>query len=51
MQLAQVQAEWLSQRRGLAYAEIECGFCLQALNILDVNAAAGASGAGSLGAD
>lgn len=36
---AAAQARWLTQHRGLAYAEIECGYCLQSLNILDSNAA------------
>ncbi|AWH23811.1 putative peptide modification system cyclase [Stenotrophomonas sp. YAU14D1_LEIMI4_1] len=34
--LAQQQLSWLRARPGLAYAEIECAFCLQGLNILDV---------------
>ncbi len=33
------QARWLQRRRGLAYAELECGGCLQALNVLDSNLA------------
>lgn len=32
-------ARWLQQRRGLAYAELGCGYCLQALNVADSNAA------------
>ncbi|BDU18405.1 putative peptide modification system cyclase [Lysobacter auxotrophicus] len=32
---AQVHAEWLQAHRGLAYVELECGNCLQALNIMD----------------
>jgi putative peptide modification system cyclase len=28
-------ARWLQQRRGLAYVELECGHCLQALNVAD----------------
>ncbi|GAB3387096.1 putative peptide modification system cyclase [Lysobacter fragariae] len=33
-------ARWLQRRRGLAYAEFECGYCLQALNVADSNIAA-----------
>lgn len=33
-------ARWLQQRRGLAYAELGCGYCLQALNVADSNIAA-----------
>ncbi|KAB8192507.1 putative peptide modification system cyclase, partial [Lysobacter maris] len=33
------QARWLQQRRGLAYGELTCGGCLQALNVLDSNLA------------
>ncbi|MBB1061768.1 putative peptide modification system cyclase [Marilutibacter spongiae] len=29
------EAGWLQKRRGLAYAELECGYCLQALNVFD----------------
>ncbi|WP_425493539.1 putative peptide modification system cyclase [Marilutibacter chinensis] len=29
------QARWLQRRRGLAYVELECGHCLQALNVAD----------------
>ncbi|GAB3373769.1 putative peptide modification system cyclase [Lysobacter rhizosphaerae] len=32
---AVAQARWLQQRRGLAYVELECGHCLQALNVAD----------------
>ncbi len=32
---AQLHAEWLRAHRGLAYVELECGNCLQALNIMD----------------
>ena len=32
---AQEQAHWLQRRRGLAYIEFECGYCLQALNVVD----------------
>lgn len=32
---AQAQAEWLQAHRGLAYVELECSSCLQALNIMD----------------
>ena len=34
------QARWLQRRRGLAYVELECGHCLQALNIADSHLAA-----------
>ena len=34
------QARWLKSRRGLAYVELECGHCLQALNVADSNRAA-----------
>ena len=33
------QARWLQRRRGLAYVELECGHCLQALNVADSNLA------------
>lgn len=33
------QARWVRSRRGLAYIELECGYCLQALNVVDSNAA------------
>ncbi|MFG6109247.1 putative peptide modification system cyclase [Stenotrophomonas rhizophila] len=39
--IAAQHAGWLQQRAGMAYAEIECSFCLQALNILDVRAVTG----------
>ena len=29
------QSRWLQQRRGLAYAELDCGNCRQALNVAD----------------
>lgn len=32
-------ARWLQQRRGLAYVELECGHCLQAMNVADSNLA------------
>ncbi|QSX74430.1 putative peptide modification system cyclase [Lysobacter arenosi] len=38
--LAMEQAQWLRQHRGLAYVELECGHCLQALNVADSNRAA-----------
>jgi putative peptide modification system cyclase len=38
---ALAQAQWLQKRRGLAYVELECGHCLQAMNVADSNAAAG----------
>lgn len=34
---AQHQQSWLRSRRGLAYAEFECGYCLQAMNVKDSN--------------
>jgi putative peptide modification system cyclase len=33
------QARWLQRRRGLAYIELGCGHCLQALNVADSNIA------------
>jgi putative peptide modification system cyclase len=33
------QARWLDKNRGLAYIELECGHCLQALNVADSNRA------------
>lgn len=33
------QARFLSQSRGLAYSELNCGYCLQPLNVIDSNAA------------
>jgi hypothetical protein len=36
---ALAQARWLQHRRGLAYIELECGHCLQALNVADSNLA------------
>ena len=35
---AQAQAEWLQRRRGLAYVDNPCGYCLQALNVGDARA-------------
>lgn len=32
-------ARWLQARRGLAYSEFQCGYCLQALNVADSNIA------------
>ncbi|MFC5578686.1 putative peptide modification system cyclase [Lysobacter niabensis] len=34
-----VHAQWLQDHRGLAYVELECGHCLQALNVADSNLA------------
>ncbi|MDG2523887.1 putative peptide modification system cyclase [Stenotrophomonas sp. HITSZ_GD] len=34
----QQQETWLDGRRGLAYAEFECGYCLQLINVTDSNA-------------
>ncbi len=39
------ETTWLRDKRGLAYAEIECGYCLQTLNVKDSNAVL-AAGAG-----
>lgn len=39
MEEALRHARWLQRRRGLAYIELECGHCLQALNIADSNIA------------
>ncbi|GAB3100271.1 putative peptide modification system cyclase [Lysobacter terrae] len=33
------QARWLQAHRGQAYVELECGHCLQALNVVDSNLA------------
>ncbi len=33
------QARWLQRRRGLAYVELRCGHCVQALNVVDSNLA------------
>jgi putative peptide modification system cyclase len=33
------QARWLQKNRGRAYIELDCGHCLQALNVSDSNAA------------
>lgn len=34
------QARWLKARRGQAYIEMECNYCLQVLNVADSNASA-----------
>ncbi|MDG2517801.1 putative peptide modification system cyclase [Lysobacter soli] len=34
------QARWVATHRGRAYVELECGHCLQALNVADSNRAA-----------
>lgn len=34
------QAEWLQARRGLAYIELVCAHCMQAMNVTDSDAAA-----------
>ncbi|MDU1658105.1 MAG: putative peptide modification system cyclase, partial [Stenotrophomonas maltophilia] len=34
--VAQEQTRWLRDRPGFAYAEAQCSFCLQALNVVDV---------------
>lgn len=34
------QADYLASRRGRAYAELDCGYCMQPLNVLDSNRAA-----------
>ncbi|OOX14383.1 hypothetical protein Xbuh_19335 [Xanthomonas axonopodis pv. bauhiniae] len=36
---ARIQHDWIRQHRGLAYAEIECGYCLQPLNLVDLRTA------------
>lgn len=36
---AVLHARWLQRRRGLAYTELECGYCLQAMNVADSNLA------------
>ena len=36
---ALAHARWLQRRRGRAYAELDCGHCLQALNVADSNRA------------
>ena len=36
--VASKHAQWLSDKAGLAYAEYQCSYCLQALNIIDVRA-------------
>ncbi|WP_295566083.1 putative peptide modification system cyclase [uncultured Stenotrophomonas sp.] len=41
--LAGQQLRWLQSRQGLAYAELECAFCLQGLNILDIRSVEGAT--------
>jgi putative peptide modification system cyclase len=33
------ESRWLQRHRGLAYAEVNCGWCLQALNVADSNIA------------
>ena len=38
-ELAEEQIAWLGRNRGLAYVELECGHCLQALNVADSNRA------------
>ncbi|WP_119716711.1 putative peptide modification system cyclase [Cognatilysobacter tabacisoli] len=35
---ARAQSEWLQRRRGLAYVDNPCGYCLQALNVADARA-------------
>lgn len=35
---AQAQARWLRTHRGQAYIELQCGYCLQALNVADSSA-------------
>ncbi len=48
--LAEAQLKWLRERRGMAYAEIECVYCLQALNVLEVNKAIAAAPENTRGA-
>ena len=38
---ALAQADYLAGNRGRAYAELDCAYCLQPLNVLDSNRAAG----------
>ncbi|HBS56300.1 MAG TPA: hypothetical protein DEA38_11325 [Stenotrophomonas sp.] len=38
---ALAQADYLAGNRGRAYAEVDCAYCLQPLNVLDSNRAAG----------
>ena len=38
--LAAAQRSWMASRRGMAYSELDCGYCLQALNVIDADAAA-----------
>ncbi|MBB4593746.1 putative peptide modification system cyclase [Xanthomonas cannabis] len=37
--MSREHASWLRARRGMAYAEAECGYCLQPLNVVAVDAA------------
>lgn len=37
---ALAQADFLRSHRGMAYAELDCGYCMQPLNVIDSNAAA-----------
>ena len=37
---AKRQAQWLTANRGWAYAELNCGYCMQSLNVTDVDALA-----------
>lgn len=36
---ALAQADFLRSNRGMAYAELDCGYCMQAMNVTDSNAA------------
>jgi putative peptide modification system cyclase len=38
-QTALEQSRWLQRRRGLAYGELNCAYCLQALNVADSDVA------------
>jgi len=34
------QADFLRTQRGMAYAELDCGYCMQTMNVVDSNDAA-----------
>ena len=34
---AEAQTQWLLSRRGMAYAELQCGYCMQPMNVMDVS--------------
>ena len=39
LEQALLQSKWVQRRRGQAFAELSCGYCLQALNVADTNIA------------